>query len=317
MGQGVRVAYFITSYKLPRQVLRLASVLRRGSPEAVIAIHHDDRQCSLDRAALAALGVSLIEPPSAVSWGDASQLLMVLRGLGWLLAHTDCDWVVLISGQDYPIKPVPEIEQALAAADVDAFIETRACDGPGPGVGIDEFNRRYHFQWRRLPFGHSRLVSAVASRLPAILVRELPTGTWIGVRPRRSPFTPELRCYTGCDWLTLSRTAVQAVDRFTRSRPDVLRYYRHTLIPTESFIQTILANDSAVRTSGDCRRFLQFEPGAPGPRILGLQDLDVILSSTADFARKFDETVDVAVLDELDRRIHSASPGRIAHAGTT
>ena len=146
-----RIAYLITSYTLPDQVLRLASVLRKGSPDGWIVVHHDDRRSRLDGAALQALGVCRVEPPHPASWGEASQLLMVLRCLGWVLDFTDFDWVVLLSGQDYPIRRVAEIERSLAGADVDALIEAHPCERPALGAAIDEFAGRYHFRWRPLP----------------------------------------------------------------------------------------------------------------------------------------------------------------------
>ncbi len=39
----------------------------------------------------------------------------------------------------------------------------------------------------------------------------------------------------------------------------------------------------------------------PGPKILGMEDLDAMLASGKAFARKFDVDVDAAVLDRLDR----------------
>jgi Core-2/I-Branching enzyme len=307
MPDRARVAYVITSYKLPNQVLRLASILRKGSPDASIVVHHDDRGCTLDPAQVEALDVRLVEPPSHVVWGEASQLAMVLRCLGWALDHDGFDWLVLLSGQDYPIRPVAEIEQSLAAAEVDAFIETRPCERSAFGATIDEFAGRYHFRWRRMPTG----VAASLARVPArgrslAQARTMPTGTWVGVRALRSPFGHHLICHRGSDWFTLSRAAVECVDKFVRTRRDVLDYYRHTLIPTESFVQTVLAN-SSLRLSGDYRRYLVFDgPQMPAPRVLRMQDLTPMLASGGNFARKFDETIDRAVLDEIDRRVHSS-----------
>ena len=300
MADGGRVAYLVTSYKLPGQVLRLARTLRAGSADAAIVVHHDDRRSSVDRRELGALRVELVEPPSVAEWGEPSQLLMVLRCLRWLLARVEFDWVVLLSGQDYPIRPVGEIERGLAAADFDAFVETRPVDPQSR----DEFARRYYWRWRRVPPGAGG-IAKVAARGGLVHFRAMPTGSWVGMRTRRTPFGPDLVCHRGSDWFTLSRRAVEAVDRFVADRPDVLAHYRRTLIPTESFVQTVLANDPSLRLSGDYRRFMIWDPPPAGaPRVLRMTDLDAILASGADFARKFDETVDAAVLDEIDRRVH-------------
>jgi Core-2/I-Branching enzyme len=133
----------------------------------------------------------------------------------------------------------------------------------------------------------------------------MPSGTWIRVPALRSPFGPDLVCHRGSDWFTLSRRAVEVVDRVARERPDLLRHYRRTLIPTEAFVQTVLANRSSLRLDGDIRRFTLWDAASPGPRIPRMGDLERIVDSGGDFARKFDETVDGAVLDEIDRRVHT------------
>jgi Core-2/I-Branching enzyme len=302
-----RIVYLINSHTLPDQVLRLASVLRRASPNASVAIHHDDRSSKLDRAGLDRLGVRRIEPPSAVAWGEASQLAMVLRCLHWVLEHERFDWMVLISGQDYPIRPLAEIERSLAASEFDALIKTQPCERPALAAQVDEFAARYHFRWRVARGRGLEALARAPGTSPFIRARAMPSGTWVGVRALRSPFRAGLVCQRGADWFALSRAAVQTVQRFVRARPDVLRYYRRTLHPTESFIHTVLANDPSLRLSGDNRRYSVWDqPHMTGPRVLRLHDLEAMLGSGGDFARKFDETVDRAVLDEIDRRVHSA-----------
>jgi Core-2/I-Branching enzyme len=300
--------YLIASHTAPDQVLRLASTLRRGSPGAALVLHHDDRRCSIDRAGLRRLGVRLVEPASAPNWGEASLLGMVLRCLRWCLDHTDFDWLTLLSGQDYPLRPIAQIEQSLADSEVDAFIEAWPCALPALREPVDEFAGRYFFRWR--PTRSSSLWSlarAAPDRGRLVRTRRLPSGPWIGLRAVRSPFGPGLACHRGSDWFTLSRAAAAAVDAFVRKRPEVLRYYRRTLHPTESFIQTILANDASFRVSGDYRRYTVWgAPNQTGPRVLRVDDVDAMLASGCDFARKFDPAVDRAVLDQLDRRVHPA-----------
>lgn len=306
MADGPRIAYVITSYKLPQQVLRLARALRKGSRDGRIIVHHDDRRVSLDRPSLEALDVQFVEPPSKVTWGEFSQLAMVLRCLEWAEANTDFDWLVLISGQDYPVRPVPVIEQSLGGADVDAFIGTGRCDRPPLRRSVDEFGFRYYYRWGRLRRSVPAAVGRLAGKgLPLVGSREMTSGMWVGVRAFRTPFGPRFACHCGRDWFTLSRKAVASVSRFIRARPDVLNFYRRTLIPTESFVHTVLANDRSLRLSGDTRRYLVFdERHRAQPRILRTKELDTVLASGADFARKFDETVDSRVLDEIDRRVH-------------
>jgi hypothetical protein len=280
------VAYLVLSYVHPELVQRLVTTLRNGSPDAVIAVHHDDRRC-----ALGDLDALRIEPPAPIEWGHGSQLAAVLRAIRWVRERAEFDWLVLLSGQDYPIRPVAEIEASLAAAEVDAFIQTapvaplRLRRG-----GVDEFARRYRYRWRPLP---ERLVAAVAQADPLVQVRRLPSSAYAGF-PARPPLEP----FHGSDWFTLSRRAIDAV---LGAPPALADHFLHTIVPTEAFVHTVLAH-SGLRLSGDNRRYAAFASDAANPRVLGPADLDAVLGSGGDFARKFD---DLAVLDAIDRRIHA------------
>jgi hypothetical protein len=303
-----RIAYLITSYTLPHQIVRLASVLRGGSSRASIVVHHDTRRCNIDRAQLRSLDVEFVEPPSVVEWGEFSQLAMILRCFQWLLSHTEFEWVILLSGQDYPVRPISEIERWIAHGEVDARIELVRCDPPPFRRSIDEFAARYYYRWQRLPAViPTRFARAAATGRPLVRSRVMGDRVWIGLPRLHSLLGPELVCYHGSDWFALSRRAVEVVERLIQARPEVLRFYRHALIPTESLVHTAVANCGGLRLSGDHGRYYVFdEHHRARPRILRMPDLDAVLSSGAYFARKFDETVDEAVLDEIDRRVHSS-----------
>jgi hypothetical protein len=282
------VAYVILSYRSPDVLARLVRTLRAGSPHATIAVHPDARRCP--RPPLP--GAQPVEPAWAVEWGHGSQLAAVLRCLRWALARSDFDWLVLLSGQDYPVRPVAAIEAALAAAGADAFIETLPVEPLRLRRGrVGEFARRYHYRWGRLP---ARLASAAARTDPLVQVRRLPSGVHAGVpAPLRIPV------FHGSDWFTLSRRAVEAV---VSAPPGLERRFERTIVPTEAFVQTVLANRRELRLAPGNRRYARFDrPSSPRPRVLGLSDLDAALASGADFARKFD---DVTVLDAIDRAVH-------------
>jgi hypothetical protein len=300
------VAYLVTSYALPGQLLRLVALLRGESPDAAVAVHHDARSPPLDRAALAQLDVHVVDPV-AVEWGTFSQLAAVLRGIRLLLERSDFAWLVLLSGQDYPIRPLAQIEQDLFGADHDGHLERRAVAPPPLFGEHDEFQRRYFYRYRRLPapLGRGVPLAALRRARPLVQLRTLPSGPLIGRRVLRSPFVGGLRCHHGADWFTLSRRCAERVDEVARRDRRLVRHYRGTVIPTESFVHTILHSDPELRLSGDTHRFTRWDDAAaPRPRVLRIADLPAILASGLDFARKFDVTDDAEVLDELDRRVH-------------
>jgi Core-2/I-Branching enzyme len=280
------IAYVILSYCAPEVLARLVRTLRAGSPDGTIAVHHDGRRCP----APALPGAQLIAPARAVEWGHGSQLAAVLRCLRWALARSDFAWLVLLSGQDYPVRPVPAIEADLARADADAFIESAPVEPLRLRRGaVGEFARRYHYRWARIP---DRLAAPAARADPLVQVRRLPSGTYAGLP------APQRGVHHGSDWFTLSRRAVEAV----AAAPGERRFER-TIIPTEAFVHTALARRADLRLDPDNRRYAPFaRPEDPRPRVLSPADFDEALASGADFARKF---ADVAVLEEIDRRVHA------------
>lgn len=296
------VAYCVISHQLPGQLLRLVRAIRSLSPQAPVLLHHDARGPSIDRRALGALGeVQLLPPEPAVEWGRGSQLDLQLRCLREAADRVDPDWLVLLSGQDYPVRRLDVVERELATADVDGFVEGHLVTPPAwrRDAG-DDFARRYFYHWRpvREPGRLGRRL-VVAAR-PVLALRDLPSGVVVGHRAR-TPFTAAMPCRRGSDWLTLSRRSVRTVLRAAAERPGLVTHFRRTVSPTEAFAHTVLHAEPGLSLSGDIRRHTAWRPGSANPRVLDVSDLDAILASNTDFARKFDERVDARVLAELDR----------------
>lgn len=280
-------AYVVLSHRDPDQVLRLVRTLRTAGP---VVLHHDDRHVRLDAAALR--GVERVLPPTPVAWGWASQLEALLRSVRHALARVDFDWLVVLSGQDYPIRPLADIDASLRAGAYDGYVEGVPVASPAwSRTAGDEFARRYFYRYRVVRPPGPALRRAVAAARPLVTLRDMPWGTVLGVRGRG----PGLPVRRGSDWLTLSRSAAEIL---ADAAPNLIRHYRRTVSPTESLPHTVLYADPTLRLSGDTRRFSRWEPGALHPAVLGMDDLDAVLASGADFARKFE---DPRVLDALDR----------------
>ena len=65
-----------------------------------------------------------------MSWGGPSQLAMLLRGLRHALTG-EFDWLVLLSGQDYPLRPLAD-DRARSARRAGSTGSSRAFVVPPP-----------------------------------------------------------------------------------------------------------------------------------------------------------------------------------------
>ena len=325
----MRVAYFVTSYRPPAQLVRLLGTLRRGQPDSPLVVHRDRFRAAWDDDLVAPVGgVHVLTSDFPVSWGDFSIVDMTWRSLAWMVEHTEFDWVVFLSEQDYPVAPPGALEQYLQASGADAFSAARRIDAiADPDLRLD-CDRRYNYRYRRLPrLGlMARLAPSLRRRVadPANYVNyglyrlqkkvtlyryPDPHPMRLGIRPRRSPYTAAFPCWYASQWMALSRRAAEAVVAFVGQRADYVAHVARTVIPDESATATIVCNDPALRVELEDLHRVRFSTGDGHPDVFRLPDVAYLLDSGRFFARKFDVEVDSAVLDALDRRLFSTGSG--------
>ena len=305
------VAYVVISHRNPGQVLRLVSALREG-PGAEVLVRHNPQSSVLPAAAVEERGAHVLEDGIEIGWGEFSYVRVLLRALEWSLDHLDPDWIVMLSGQDYPLRPLAEIQAGLAASGKDALLsavwELSTAERPAPPR--EQFFLRYAYRHFAVPGWVPRAPSALR---PLLYTREMPQGLGrrLGLRRARLPYGPGRRCFVSADWLTLSARAARVVTETARRDQALIRHYRRSIVPSESLFATILMNQPGLEVSAEGRRFLSFpKSAAPHPDVLTSADLDRLLGSGMDFGRKFDAEVDAEVLDALDERRRSLSEPR-------
>ncbi|MBU1691275.1 MAG: hypothetical protein KJ958_12300 [Gammaproteobacteria bacterium] len=312
----MKFVYFITSHKNPEQVQRLCAALRKGSPLSEIVVHHDPIAEPLDAEIISLLRIHLIPQPISVRWGDFSLTEAILISMQWIEKNLEYDWLIYISGQDYPVRPLIRIEADLAATEFDAFVYAFLYDDPAHWPSGEGF-KRYYFQYFNLPrfpyyyrlppsmksafeFFRQRLNATSFLRLfPAY--RNRPPK--IGIRCWSVPFHEDFPCWGGYNWMTLRRICVKHIIVTCQNNPRLLNHYRHTLVAEESIFQTILYNSKRFVIENNCRRYIYWDPKiehAASPATIKINVIDRALSSRADFARKFDFDEDIDVFDRVD-----------------
>lgn len=301
----MRIAYHIQSHKNPAQVLRMVEAIRGGSDgESIMLVSHQTGGEPLTQAMLEQGGEAVLLP-SAGGYGDFTHLDRYLESVRWLIEHDDpFDWFVNLSGQDYPLVPMREMEHDLATGDFDASIGFFDVFGPESKWPHSRGHTRYNFRHRRVvTLTHTwerRLRPLGALNLIQPLVRVSPSFGTVGVR-RRTMFKDGFHCYGGSFFGAINRACALYVDEFSRTRPEVAEYFRSTLAPDEVYVHTVLGNAGRFTIRPQARRYFDFSLGDGNhPKVLGVADLPRLRASDAWFARKLDPQVDAAVFDELD-----------------
>lgn len=282
------LAIVVLAHDVPDQLALMLSALRH--PRVRLYLHVDRRvPLAPFTRALANAGVEGVTllPRHATTWASMELVEAALEGLTRGV-EDDCDYFLLISGRDFPLRPVEEIVGFAEAAGPRSYVEHFPL--PDPRWRFEGRERTdfytYTVRGRRetcIPRGEDTSFLNWKGRLlnEALRLR----GAFKG--PRRLP--PYARPYGGSQWWNLSRPAADAVLGFLDEHPDYRRYHEHTLAPDELFFQSILLGTSLaeeLEVVDDSLRFMRWPEDESHPRTLTMDDLSAAGESEALFCRK-------------------------------
>lgn len=282
----MHLAYIISAYQYPAQLVRL--VRRLDDRDAVFAIHVDRRAPAAvyERMREGLAGMPNIRwlERHPCHWGDFGHVRATLKGIETLLQGGDrFDYAILLTGQDYPLRPAPAIRDFFALQDGRSFLHHFSLPAPQEwrGGGMERFDRLH------VRLGGRHL------ELPALGRRAFPTG---------------FRPYGGSAYWCLARPCIETVWALALRRPDFVRFFERVNIPDESFFQTALLNSDLRGTivNDDLRYIAWPDPESGSPAMLTMDDYGDMMASGKLFARKFDLTVDSDVVDQLDAQEEAA-----------
>ena len=306
----MKVCYFIQTHKNPEQIYRLVRTIKTSSPDSLVLISHDFSGCKLELKALENLqGVEVLD--GIGGRGDFSILQGYMDAVNWLFTHNlNFDWLINLSGQDYPTKPLSKIEEFLSHTQYDGFLEYFEVFSPESHWSIQEGSARYMYRYQKhkiienLPEWFKEIITPIKiiNYIQPFFRINIAYGM-LGTKTS-TPFNEKFRCYGGSYFCTLSKKCIKYLHEFYNSNPQIIEYYRQVCVSDESFIQTILINSHLFQLFNGNKIYFDFSESRNGrPCILTTKDYDSLLNSDAHFARKFDLNVDGKILDLLDRII--------------
>ena len=276
----MRLCFLILAHKSPAQTIRLISRLQ--SPNSRFFVHIDKRAPESVYAPISNWAAQrddvVLTPRHRCYWGQFSLVEASLTCIACALERCDFDYGFLLSGQDYPIKPVHTIFDFMAANCGQQFIESFRLDRENRWSNNErEFQSMNRISWYTTHFRSRRFSIPMHRQMP------------LGLTP----------C-GGEQWWALSREALIYISAFLQVHPHVLKFFRHSFAPDESIFQTILFNSPFAKNMTHERlHYVDHErPNPAYPRTLDHSDLDRLETSDKLFARKFNNDYFLDLVDQ-------------------
>lgn len=119
----MKIAFLMQCHKNPEQINLLLNALKH--PQVDIFVHVDAKSKSIRNNIVKRDGVYLLSEKECVDvkWAQFSQVKATLNLLDAAISRGGYYHYFLISGQDFPLKPVEEIVEYLDERKDDNFIE--------------------------------------------------------------------------------------------------------------------------------------------------------------------------------------------------
>lgn len=289
-------AYLIMAHKAPQQLYRLVSRLNDGESEFFI---HVDKKVDITPFKIVEEFGNIVHFTDRFdsTWGRLGLIEPFINGMA-AVKHSPkkFDRILLLSGQDYPIKSNEYINDFFENSSHSVFINYFPIPNyqkwPGSDRGgwyrVDKYyfgNKWYHFLC-------SKSLNLLSTYFP-FLRRKRPNG---------------MKPFAGQTWWNLDMYALNYILDYHAKHTKYLKFHKNTFVADELFVQMIIGNskDEKLRSSIDNseKRFTIWEkPNSAHPKILRKTDLDAIIASDDLFARKFDEQVDSEIMDLIDSKL--------------
>jgi len=222
-----KIAYILLCHQNPAAIIEQARQLTaRGD---FVSIHFDARASAADYAeiqqALGENGFVVLAKRVRCGWGEWSLVQGTLNAIdAAMIAYPRATHFYMVSGDCMPIKSSEYIHAFLASNDKDFIESFDFFDSDWIKTGMREERLIYrHFINERK---HKALFYASLK-----LQKSLGLGQKIPA---------DLKVMVGSQWWCLRRSTIEKVQNFVKERRDVMRFFRRTWIPDETFFQTVV-----------------------------------------------------------------------------
>lgn len=311
-----RPCFVVLSHTEPDLVERLVRVLATEADQASVVVRHDQRRATFDGARTRDLANVLVDGHHEdAAWGSWALTQRTVEAVVHALEHDgDWDWLVLLSGQSYPLRPLPSFLDDLAGTAAAAVmdLQPQAEDGADPWGWRPFGADRARYRYRRLPRSPLWGLSAVQHPLLSLTGRQ-PWGGFSFHQERGQPgrtvaqavslargslFTAGAQPVKASQWWALRREAAEGLRPLLDPSSPWHRHFSRTWTSDELAVPSLLAAQGVAVADRPLHAMRPFVAGSP--TVLGLDDLPWLRSRDEPFTRKVSLVHDEPLVDALD-----------------
>jgi hypothetical protein len=232
--------------------------------------------------------VILVSERYKVFWGSYGQI-KATAALMHSANKSAPDYAFLLSGQDFPIRPISDFVNFLTQQKGKEFlVHFRLPDAQWELGGLQRL-QYFHFDSEKRPW-LARKVTGLLHRFQNLVGYKRPLS-----------FT----CYGGSNWFTITGSTLQLACTKLTANPNFLKRFKYSRCADEVFLQSLVVEELPTDTfvNSDLR-MIDWATGPEYPRIWRSEDFERLTSAdNRFFARKFDATVDSDILRKLQAHV--------------
>lgn len=310
----MQLNYIILAHDNPEQLARL---VQRLSTEQVHFYIHIDLKSDIDAfksIIQESRKITFIENRANCIWGDISMIHATLNCMDQIIADQRTGYVVLMSGQDYPLRSNEYIVRFFNENYGTNFINIFSLPTANWKQERDGMNRIEHYKLNlsdqkfdiRIvpPIEDSRIFKQYAIARSERELAVLNANLEMLMKPRIAPDYIE-KFYGGGQWWAFPIETIRFVLAFLDSHPDYLDFHNYTFVPDELFFHTIVGNNPEffTKTKSSITYVDWVSCGPFRPATFDTSYYEELITREELFARKFDTNIDSLILDMIDENI--------------
>jgi hypothetical protein len=260
----MKIAYLILAHNNPGHLSRLTRALT--AQNNAVFIHIDKKADIRPFLKIGAENIHFTPKRVPVYWGDFSTTEAILLLINAAMAMPErYDYLVLISGSDYPVRTPAQMETYLLKNRGCEFINMVMMPSKAASKSLSWLT-----DYRPRPGLKGKLIAQVRRVLikSGIISRGRDYKAYFG------GLTP----YAGSTWWALTHDACSYIQNFVARHPRIMKFYANTTLSDEMVFQTILGNSHFKDNVRRNLTYTDWSMGGPHPSDIEMRHVDRIRS---------------------------------------